>query len=395
MSDSERKKVIYLIATLKIGGAEQQVVEVASRINRDMFEPQIYCLSEGGPLQPVAEQHGVKVTVFQAGVRKTAHSTGIPLRRPREFFSLYRYLQQERPDIVHCYMYKPSIYGGLATRLLKKPILLTNRRRLGVFKDGKPHLQFLENVVNRFTDGVLVNSQALKEDVLRRERHLSPDNVHVIHNGVDTQKYCMKEESRTVSSSCLAQRKQAFGIPVKAPVIGMIANLFPYKGHHDLIRAAAKVHQAYPDARFLCIGEDWGIQGQLETLCSRLGLQDHFLFTGHIQNIAEMLHVIDIQVSASHEEGFSNAILEGMATGKPIVATSVGGTLDVIIDRQTGLLAPPKNPDALATAITILLDTPDFASKLGRNAKKLIEEHFSMEKMLDKLEKLYLKFLSL
>jgi glycosyltransferase involved in cell wall biosynthesis len=247
--------------------------------------------------------------------------------------------------------------------------------------------------VNRFTDGVLVNSQAMKEDVLQRER-ISPDKVHIIYNGVDIQKYRMRNRNVELSSR-LAQKKYELGIPETSPVIGIIANLFAYKGHRDFIIAASKVHQHYPEARFLCIGEDWGIQQHLEELRSQLGLQNHLIFTGSIPNVAEMLHVIDIQVSASYEEGFSNVILEGMASGKPIIATSVGGTPEAILDKRCGLLVPPKNPTALAEARISLLQNPDFAVQLGYNARKRVEEYFSMEKMLDKLENLYLTFIPL
>lgn len=390
MRTVQRKKIVYLIATLRVGGSEQQLIDTAIRINRKIFEPKLYCLCEGGHLQSIAEQHGVKVTTFKTDPHKTLNSRSISFRRPREFFSLYRYLQQERPDIVHCYMYKPSIYGGLAARLMKKPILLTNRRCLGFFKDGKPYYQVLENIVNRFTDGVLVNSQALKEDVLCRE-NISPDKVHLIHNGVDIQKYTITDKN---VEFWVKQKKQELGIPEKAPVIGMVANLFPYKGYHDFIMAASEVHRSYPEARFLCIGEDWGIQRQLEKLSSQLGIRDNLLFTGYVPDIPKMLHGLNIQVSASHEEGFSNAILEGMASGKPIIATAVGGTPEAILDKSSGLLVPPKVSGALADAITALLKNPDFAAQLGANARKRVEEHFSMEKMLDKLEKLYLKLIS-
>jgi len=380
MSYFRKKKIIYILGTLDIGGAEKQVVQTATRLNRERFTPKLYCLSKGGPLKAYLDQHNVEVTAFN-----TTHPNS-PFKIFRKFLSLYLYLRREQPDIVHCYMYTPSIYGGIGARLTGIPLLLTSRRRLGYFKDKKPHYQFLENFVNRFTNGVVVNSQAVKDDVLRREA-IDPEKIHVIHNGVDIHEF--KPVERLHPS--LLHKKRELGIPETSPVVGMIANFFPYKGHHEFIIAASEIHRHYPQARFLCVGEDCGIQQQLEQLCRELGIYKYIIFTKGDQNVPELIHLIDIQVSASYEEGFSNVILEGMASGKPIIATSVGGTPEAVLHNVTGLLISPKDPTALTQAILSLLNNPEFASILGHNGRKRGEKHFSMEKMIDKLENLYLK----
>jgi glycosyltransferase involved in cell wall biosynthesis len=385
----EKKKIVYLIRTLTLGGAERYLVETATNLDREIFDPKIYCISGEGPLKEYANQHGVEVTVFNSSRPGSTKTRQIPFWRSRKFLSLCRYLKREQPDIVHCYMYSPSIYGGIAAKLIGNAAIITNRMNLGIFKDSKPHYQFLENLVNSFTDAVLVNSQAVKTDVLQRER-VSPEKVHVIYGGADIHRYDPMDGSARVHAR-RSQSKMAFGIPETVPVIGMIANLYPYKGYQEFILAASEIHRHYPDVRFLCIGEDHGIQSQLEQLVHNLGLQKHVIFTGQVRNIEELFPIIDIQVSASHEEGFSSAIIEGMASGKPIVATSVGGTPEAVLHNITGLLAPPKNPAVLAQAIKTLLDNPELASQFGRNGRKRVEEHFSLKKMIVELETLYLK----
>ncbi len=380
----ERKKVVYLIGTLKIGGAERQIVETAARLNRECFEPKLYCLFGDGQLKNYAEDHNVAVTIFNARRHDSSSKKYIPFWRSRAFFSLYSYLKHERPDIVHCYMFKPSIYGGIAAKLAKCPTLITSRRCLGYLKDRKPHYQYVENAINVFTDSVLVNSEALKQDVLRRER-ISHDKVHVIYNGVDTGKYVPVEKG-----SHVLHKKRASGIPETAPVIGMIANLFEYKGYREFISAASKIHQHVPEAYFLCVGEDRGkIQGQLEQLSDNFGIRKHIIFSGLVKNVSEILPLFDIQVSASHQEGFSNVILEGMAAGKPVVATLVGGNPEAVLHKETGLLVPPRDPAALAHAIIELLGNPEFASTLGSNGRRRVEVHFSIEKTIQQLETFY------
>lgn len=387
MSCLKQKKIVYLIGTLNIGGSQHQIIETAAGLNRELFNPKLYCLFGGGPLKSSINKYGIDVTIFDTNHHRKQITNHFLFKRSRQFLSLYRYLKRQQPDILHCYMYKPCIYGGFAAKLMENSLLITSRRCLGHFKDAKPYYQSLENLVNRFTDGVLVNAEAVKQDVLQREK-ISPHKIHVVYNGVDTNRYKPLNDE-TAAFSRLKKRES--GIPETAPVIGMIANLFPYKGYREFISAASEVHQRHPEVKFLCVGKDCGIQHQIEQLIRERGLQEHVIFTGEVRNIPDLLHLIDIQVSASHEEGFSNAILEGMASGKPIVATSVGGTPEAVVHNTTGILVPPKDPTALAQAIILLLENPELAKSLGNNGRTRIEEHFSMETMINKLETWYLE----
>ena len=388
MISTKRKiKIVYIIGRLVVGGAERQIVETAARLNKDCFVPKLYCLSEGGPLESFVRQHDIDAEIFDSTQYNSSNIFSFLLIRIRKFLALYRYLKREQPDIVHCYMYAPSIYGGIVSKLTGVPLLITSRRCLGLFKDRKPHFQFLENVVNRFTDRVLVNSSALEQDVLQREK-IDPQKLRIVHNGVDIHRYAPTNTDKKLQAHILL-KKRAWGIPEQAPVVGVLATLFPYKGHQDFIRAVSVVHRTYPDVRFICVGGDRGIKMQLEQLGHDLGLGEHLIFPGECQDAAEVLPMFDIQVSSSHEEGFSNAILEGMALGKPIAATSVGGTPDAVLHNVTGLLVPPKSPEALAQAIMLLIRNPDFASTLGKNGRQRVEECFSMEHMINELENTY------
>lgn len=383
------KKIVYLLDLLNTGGAELQIAETITRLNRDLFEPKLYSISGDGAVRPLIEQHAIEVTVFNIMRGDPHNAKPIPFRRSRKFLALYRYLKREQPDIVHCCMYIPSIYGAITAKLAGNPVIITNRVSLGYFKDPKPHYQIMENFVNRFTDGVIVNAQAVKNDVLKREV-IDSEKVYVIYNGVDTGKYKPLEQ-RPELLPWLSNKKRELGIPETNRVIGMIANLIPYKGYHEFIIAASKVHRKYPDTCFLCIGEDRGIQNQIEQLARKMGIHRHLIFTTAEHGVSELIHLIDIQVSASYEEGFSNAILEGMAAGKPIVATSVGGTPEAMVHDVTGFLIPPKNPEILAQTLITLLDNPDRAAQFGRNARKRVESRFFMQQLIDNLENLYIE----
>lgn len=387
MSPQKRIKVLFLLRTLRIGGAERQVIETISRLNPSLFESKLYCFAGGGPLQNLVRQYDIDATVFPPpdGKMSFCRRSLIYLKR---LLALCRYIGKERPDIVHCYSYSASIYGGIAAKLAGVSVLITTRRNLGHFKDGRPFYQIFENLVNLLTDAVFVNSEAVKRDVLQREK-IDVNKLYVLYNGVDVSLYAPQN-----TNSRHSLNKRDLGIPENAPVIGIIANLHPHKGYKEFLLAARNVHQQYPEARFLCIGEDRGIQQELENLVYETGLEQFVLFLGLRTDIPELLSLFDIQVSTSYEEGFSNAILEGMASGKAIVATAVGGTPESIVHEQTGLLVPAHNSDILAHAICSLLERPAFALQLGLNARNRAKEHFSLEKMIDKLEKLYMLLFS-
>lgn len=386
MSDHARKKVVYVIGTLAIGGAERYLVETATRLNTDRFIPQIYCLFGDGPLKSQAERQGVPVQSFH--IKKAEYALDyLPFWRVRAFFALYRYLWRERPDIVHCYMYKPSIYGGIAAKLAGVPFLITQRTSLGYFKEGHPWYQRVQNLINRFTDRVITDSEAVKKNVVQQEQ-INPDHIVVIHSGVDIRQFHYQGNQAEAISRRAAFKLQ-LGIPEKSLVIGMVANIRRLKGYAEFILAASEIQREYPDARFLCIGKDLGFQAELQTQIHQLGLDRSVIFTGEVQNVARVLDIFDILVVASHTEGSSIAAREGMAAGKAVVATSVGGIPEAVVHEQTGLLVPPQNSDALAQAILCLLHDPVYANRLGQNGRARIETLFSIESTVANIERLY------
>ena len=387
VSSRTQKKIVYVIGSLTLGGAERYLVETAIRLHQERFTPKVYCLFGSGPLKCTLDRHHIAVTVFHARHDDTGF---IPCWRSRAFFALYRYLRYERPDIVHCYMYKPSIYGGIAAKLAGVPHIITQRTNLGYFKEGHRWYQRIENLVNQFTDRVITDSEAAKQAVLQQES-IAAQKIVVIHSGVNLSQYRpLGNTTAYVGEQSLVKRR--YGIPKNSPVVGIIANLRHVKGHHEFFLAASSVHQKFPDVRFVCVGKDLGIQAELQKLIHTLGFESYVLFTGQVHNVAKILCMLDILVVASHTEASCLVVLEGMAAGKPIVATTVGGIPEAIIHGKSGLLVPPKDPDALARAITHLLHDPAYARYLGQNAQARAETSFSIEKTVEKLESVYESF---
>jgi glycosyltransferase involved in cell wall biosynthesis len=169
--------------------------------------------------------------------------------------------------------------------------------------------------------------------------------------------------------------------------------LFPYKGHRDLIAAASLVVLAVPAVRFLLVGRDAGEMDALRKEVSSLGLERHVLFAGERAEAARIIASSTLVVHPSHEEGFSNTILEAMAAGKAVVATRVGGIPEAVVDGETGLLVPPHDPPALADALLSLLRNPSRAEEMGTAATRRVRDDFSAGKMVSAIEQAYMELL--
>lgn len=372
-------KIMYVIGTLDVGGAEKHLVELVTRLDRTQFEPKVCCLSEGGPLEDILRSHSIDVRVI--GFRGLSVSRiGSVLRVLGE---MRRYFIDERPVIVHTYLYWANIIGGIIARLTRVPILITSRRSLGYFKENKFYYQWLENWVNSWTKAITVNSRGVLEDVLQREK-IDPTKIHLIYNGVDTDMFARGGDRQAV--------RRDLGIEPDVTVVGCIANLIPYKGHKDLIQAACIVLKEHPKVKFVFIGRnDRDYYRELNLLADQLGITNSLIYAGPRRDIVDVLSAIDILVLASHEEGFSNVVLEGMAAGKPLVITAVGGNSEAIVNGSSGILVPPKCSEVMANAIKHLITNQSYAQSLGTRARERVQEHFNVDQMVLAFEQLYIQ----
>jgi glycosyltransferase involved in cell wall biosynthesis len=211
---------------------------------------------------------------------------------------------------------------------------------------------------------------------------VSPEKVVTIYNGVDAENFS------TSGTRTTGQVLQPFGIPTDVPLVGSVGRFRPQKGYADLLVAMKQVKENAPTARLLLVG-DAELQADLEAKAMSLGLDEVVTFAGVRTDVPEILTALDVFVLASLWEGMPNAILEAMAAGLPVVATAVGGTPEVVVDGVTGLLVPPRDPTALAQAITRLLDDPDLRQRMGRAGRERVLQHFSVEQMVKRTQTLY------
>ncbi|MBI4531886.1 MAG: glycosyltransferase, partial [Candidatus Latescibacteria bacterium] len=204
--------------------------------------------------------------------------------------------------------------------------------------------------------------------------------VVVIHNGVDLERYHHDRDPTSM--------RRSLGIPEGTILIGTVGRLVDQKGYPDLLEALHLIARGGHKIIVLLVGEGPN-RPEIETIIQKTGLSSVCRLLGHRDDIPDILVSLDLFVLPSLDEGLPNAVLEAMACGKPVIATTVGGTPEAVLDRETGLLVPPRCPERLAIAIETLLRDPARSRAMGQKGRKRMTEMFTVEKMLDGVERLF------
>ncbi len=371
--------ILYMIGTLDRGGTEGQLMELATRLDARRFRPVVCSLSSGGPHAETLSAAGIPVRVI--GFRGLKRGIWNPLSLPKivkEFGELVRFVRLQRPAIVHSFLFWAYILGTYAARAAGVPTIISSRRGLGHFKAKKPHYLLLERLANRWTNLLVANSEAVKQDVITQEG-VAAAKIRVVYNGIDADRYMQPHDPNL---------RRELGLPIGVPVVGVVANFIHYKGHRVFLDACCRLRAARPDARFLLIG-DGPCRAELERRTIELKLGEAVRFLGSREDIPELLAQINIAALPSMEEGFPNAVLEAMAAGIPVVASRVGGVPEAIVDGSTGFLVTPGEPEELAGSILALLNDPARAEAMGRAGRRRVVERFGITRMVEETQAIY------
>lgn len=369
-------RIVHCIGSMRVGGAEKQLAELIRRLPRDRFRQSLVLLQEEGPLVRDVKEAGCEVFDLdhRIGIRKFDPRFSLNLSRVVRRFAAF--LRRERPDILHAQLYWANVLSVAAGRFAGVPVILTSRLQLSDYKAGRPLLQHLENLTNRYTTAVFANSEAVRRDALAHER-LDPAKVRVIYNGVAVERF----GPGSPAAARAPELRRELRLTEDDLVLISVANLHPYKGHEDLLRAVASLLPRHPNLKLLLPGRDQGARPGIETMIADLGLQNVVRLLGERTDVPELLSLSDIFIHPSHQEGFSNSILEAMASAKPVVVTRVGGNPEAITDGVHGLIVPPRDPAALSAALERLLLDPGLRRSMGERGRERIHADFTFDAM--------------
>ncbi|RME33049.1 MAG: glycosyltransferase [Gammaproteobacteria bacterium] len=353
------------------------------RLRQRGLRPRVWCLTHRGALADELEAEGVPV--HAPDLRPPAFLPAA-LRRililPVTVLGLLRLLLRRRPAIVHCFLPAAYLVGAPCALLARVPVRLMSRRSLSDYQSGHPWLARIERRLHPHMTRVLANSRAVLEQL--REEGVPEARLHLIYNGVDTGRF------RPVTPAERQALRRERGIGADALVLLVVANLIPYKGHADLIEALAGIAGDLPHGwQLLLVGRDDGIGGALLDQARERGIGANLHLLGPRADAAAFMQLADIGVLPSHQEGFSNTLLESMACGLPMVATRVGGNPEAVEDGHSGLLVPPRDPAALGRALRRLALDGELRHRLGAGARRRCEENFALEGCVDAYAHLY------
>lgn len=379
MSLSNHKpSILFIIGSIDMGGTEKQLLLLAAGLKAFGWNCAVFTLQGYGQLYSAFGRH--HIPVFSGGLEKgDLHKS--PWKIMRSTLCMIQAIIRFKPAVVHAYLPLVTFIGSLCARFCRVPLVVISRRALGIHQERYFVLKPFDVLANLFSHLISVNSRAVALDTIRRDR-VNPRKIRLIYNGIETD----------VFNRAIQQRdpyRYRLGIIPQNKVIINVANLIGYKGHTDFLKAVKLVKDQHKDVVVLLVGEDRGIQESLENEARQLGIFYNIRFLGMRSDIPCLMAASDISVVCSHEEGFSNVLLESMAAGLPVVATRVGGNSEALIDGVTGWLVPPKKPEEMARKLMDLLDSPEKGSAWGQNGKERVIREFNLQHMIQSHLKLY------
>jgi glycosyltransferase involved in cell wall biosynthesis len=360
------RKVLHLIETSEPGGAETVLTYIASNLDPTRYRS-LVCVLEEGWLTDHLRTHGLPYVVIEN--RKSYD--------PVFLYELVRLIRRERISLMHSHEFMMTVYGSVASKLTGVPLIGTMHGKV-YYPDKRRRILAL-----RFAVSLCAKLIAVSDDLRRYlvdTLNFDPRKVMTLHNGIDLTRY--------TAASPREESRRHLSIPSDALVAGTAGSLFKVKGLEYLLEAAKELSNLYPNFLLIIAGEG-DEREALEGKAKELDLGDTVKFLGFCENIPNLLDAIDVYVCSSLSEGLSLSILEATAMSKPVVATDVGGNREIVEPDNSGYLVPPCDQSSLAGRITELFDSSELRERFGRRGREIVEERFSLVKMVQNYQGLY------
>jgi glycosyltransferase involved in cell wall biosynthesis len=359
--------VVQVVLGLAPGGTERLVIEISRRVAR-RARTTVCCLDEPGAWAHELTSDGIEV--ISLGRTPGFH--------PSLAGRIAAIVARRHARVLHCHHYSPFVYGRLAA-LCRRGIrvVFTEHGRLS---DGPPSWKrrLVNPVLGALPGAICAVSEHLKAHMVAEG--FAASRVQVIYNGVDP--------GRQVDENDRHRARHTLDLPPDAFVVGTTARLEAVKDPGTLIDAFGAIHASSPGARLVVIG-DGPERTQLEVRARRTGAGHAIHFAGQRSDVRKLLPAFDVYVNSSTIEGTSLAILEAMACGLPVVATRVGGTPEVVVDGETGLLCSPRSGDDIVRAVEMLQGSANRRRTLGAAGRRRVEAIFSFERMVARYFSMY------
>ena len=367
-------RVLYIIDSMIRAGAQTHVAAMIRGHDKNRFRPYLLCLQEKGPLGEVLEAEGYPVTAY--GLKRV-----YALQAACSYAKFVPFLKRERIDVVHAYMFAAQIYGIPPSRLAGVPLVIAGRRDAGKHWT-EPRYVRARRVSNMLSHLQIANADAIKDFIVDMEG-VSPGKVRVVLNGVDVARF---------RPAVLPPARE------EAPfTVGYVGSLIRMKEVDLLLRAFARVLPSSPQMKLHLVGggpmerlrrREGETDVGLRALARELGIVDRVTFAGPNAHVEEELRKMDVFAFPAILEGTSNAVLEAMATGIPVIAADSGGNGELVVEGRTGFLFPPGDEQRMGELIVDLMRNEEKRREMGLAARQRVVERFTVQRMVADMERL-------
>jgi glycosyltransferase involved in cell wall biosynthesis len=372
MSGRSRINVMHVITELEVGGAERLLVDTVRYTDRERFDPIVVALFSGET--PFADE--IK--------RECVPVIDLAMSAKWRLDALWRFLRivlRERPHVIHGWLIHAAVMSRIVGGIARVPVVISSRHNVEI---GGALRERVNRWTSRWDDRMIAVSEAVREVAIVRGR-IPREKIVTVPAGIPEIAFPPRNRAR-------AQLVEEFQLPEHAVVVGTVARLHEQKGHADLAPVIQRLSGAEAACHYLWIG-DGPERGALGRLVSEVGISDRVRMTGSRSDVSVLLAGMDIFLLASRWEGLPVAILEAMAAGLPVIATSVGGTPEIVVHGETGLLVPAGDSDALADAVSRLSRDPALRRRMGEAGRERVTTEFGIETQVRRLEDLYARLL--
>lgn len=370
-------KILHIVGDSKFGGGSVVILRLAQKAKELGWNVDV--LTTDPVFQSVLKENNIGIIDLDVIWRNIKI-----LRDMKGLYKLYKFLKNNRYDIVHTHTSKAGFVGRLAAKLAEIPIIIHTVHGFAFHEESHPLFIYifscLERLASHWCDKIVTVSNFHKDWALKLGIG-NDDKIIAIPNGIPFE--------RVIPNKSLVEIRKELGLSDNEFIILSTGRLAPQKGLEFLIRAIPYLDKILDKPYKVLIVGDGPLRDYLKDLSKKLDVENKVMFLGFRSDIGNFLNISDVVVLPSLWEGLSISLLEAMAAGKPVVTTTIGSNKEVIQDGYSGILVPKKDPIALADAISKLLNDREFSSKLGKNAKEIYFQKYREDLMLEKYIRLY------
>jgi L-malate glycosyltransferase len=374
-----KPKVLQFIGNLHPGGTENQAVQlVRLLVESGQYEVHIASMDASGKLRVDLERLGFN------DIPEFRLTSFFNLNAVKQISRFVRHLREREIEIIQTHDFYTNIFGMTAAALARVPIRIAARRETGEWRTAAQ--KFIERKAYALAHAIVANAEAVRDRLITEG--VETEKIVTIYNGLDLERLIPRQTGDDAFSLLNLPNDGDYRY------VTIVSNMLnPVKDHPTFLRAAQRVRQVIPTARFVVAGLGQ-LTDQMRALASDLGIAEDVFFIGRCEQIAELLSISNVCVLSSKAEGFSNSILEYMGAGCPVVVTNVGGAREAVIEGETGFLVKAGDDEAMAGRIIELLRDPRRARDMGARGRKVVEEKFSMGAQIGLTGRLYDRLLS-